>query len=157
VAQLVAQAHARGIPVLVDAAQAVAHLPAAELDVQALDCDFLVFSGHKIYGPTGIGVLYGKRALLDAMPPWQGGGDMIREVFLDRSTFAEAPSRFEAGTPPIAEAIGLAAALDWFSALDRAGRPRARGRLARPRHRAALRRAARRPPHRHRPARRSPC
>jgi cysteine desulfurase/selenocysteine lyase len=119
VAQLVAQAHARGIPVLVDAAQAVAHLPAAELDVQALDCDFLVFSGHKIYGPTGIGVLYGKRALLDAMPPWQGGGDMIREVFLDRSTFAEAPSRFEAGTPPIAEAIGLAAALDWFSALDR--------------------------------------
>ncbi len=119
VAQLVSLAHARGIPVLVDAAQAVAHLPAHELDVQALDCDFLVFSGHKIYGPTGIGVLYGKRAHLDAMPPWQGGGDMIREVFLDRSTFADVPSRFEAGTPPIAEAIGLGAALTWFMALDR--------------------------------------
>ena len=119
VAALVALAHTHGVPVLVDAAQAVAHLPASELDVQAMDCDFLVFSGHKIYGPTGIGVLYGKTARLKAMPPWQGGGDMIREVFLDHSTYAEPPSRFEAGTPPIAEAVGLGAALEWFSALDR--------------------------------------
>jgi cysteine desulfurase/selenocysteine lyase len=117
--ELVAQAHARGIPVLVDAAQAVAHLPAAELDVQATGADFVAFSGHKLYGPTGIGVLYGRAEHLDAMPPFLGGGDMIREVFLDRSTYAEAPARFEAGTPPIAEAIGLGAALTWFGALDR--------------------------------------
>ncbi|MCK6575809.1 SufS family cysteine desulfurase [Myxococcota bacterium] len=116
---LVAQAHARGIPVLVDAAQAVAHLPAAALDVQATGADFVAFSGHKIYGPTGIGVLYGRSEHLSAMPPIMGGGDMIREVFLDRSTYAEPPARFEAGTPPIAEAIGLGAALTWFMGLDR--------------------------------------
>ncbi len=116
---LIAQAHAAGVPVLIDGAQAVAHLPADELDVTALGADFYVFSGHKIYGPTGIGVLYGKAEHLEAMPPWQGGGDMIREVFLESSTYAPPPSRFEAGTPPIAEAIGLGAALTWYMALDR--------------------------------------
>ena len=115
VQQLIAQAHAAGAVVLVDGAQAVAHLP---VDVQALDCDFYVFSGHKLYGPTGIGVLYGKAALLEAMPPWQGGGDMIREVTFTRTSYNELPYKFEAGTPNIAGAIGLGAALDYLQSLD---------------------------------------
>lgn len=115
VKQLIEQAHAVGAVVLVDGAQAVAHLP---VDVQALDCDFYVFSGHKLYGPTGIGVLYGKAALLETMPPWQGGGDMIREVTFARTTYNELPYKFEAGTPNIAGAIGLGAALDYLQSLD---------------------------------------
>jgi cysteine desulfurase/selenocysteine lyase len=107
---LVETAHAHGVPVLLDGAQAVAHTP---VDVQALGCDFYAFSGHKIYGPSGIGVLYGRHELLAAMPPWQGGGDMITTVAFEGSTYAEPPFRFEAGTPHIAGAIGLAAALDY--------------------------------------------
>jgi cysteine desulfurase / selenocysteine lyase len=116
VAEMIGLAHAHGIPVLVDAAQAVAHLP---VDVRALDCDFYAFSGHKIYGPTGVGVLYGKRELLEAMPPWQGGGDMIRTVSFAGSTWNELPYKFEAGTPAIAEVIGLGAALRWLNQWDR--------------------------------------
>jgi cysteine desulfurase/selenocysteine lyase len=107
-------AHARGVPVLVDGAQAIAHLP---VDVAALDCDFYAFSGHKIYGPTGIGALYAKSALLEAMPPWQGGGDMIRSVTFEKTEYNVIPWRFEAGTPNIAGAIGLGAALDYVSAI----------------------------------------
>ena len=114
IAAMIRTAHARGVPVLVDGAQAVQHLP---VDVQALDCDFFAFSGHKIYGPTGIGVLYGKRALLEDMPPWQGGGDMIADVTFEGSTWNRLPYKFEAGTPAIAGAIGLAAALDYVSNL----------------------------------------
>ena len=99
VEQIIAAAHARNVPVLVDGAQAAPHL---HLDVQALDCDFYTFSGHKVYGPTGIGVLYGKAALLDAMPPYQSGGSMIRSVAFEGTTFAGIPQRFEAGTPHIA-------------------------------------------------------
>lgn len=110
--EVIAAAHAAGALVLVDAAQSVAHHP---IDVQALDCDFLAFSGHKLYGPTGIGVLYGKRALLEAMPPFLGGGMMIQEVREDGFTPADVPARFEAGTPPIVEAVGLHAAIDWLS------------------------------------------
>jgi cysteine desulfurase/selenocysteine lyase len=109
--EMIRLAHERGVPVLLDAAQAVPH---QRVDVQALDCDFLAFSGHKVYGPTGIGVLYGKEALLEAMPPWQGGGDMIRSVSFEGTTYAELPSKFEAGTPHIAGAIGLGAAVDWM-------------------------------------------
>ncbi len=105
-----------GALVHVDAAQGIVHFP---LDVQSLDIDFLTFSGHKIYGPTGIGVLYGKPELLEAMPPYQGGGDMIHEVTLDGSTWAESPRKFEAGTPAIAEAIGLGEALAYVTALGR--------------------------------------
>ncbi|MCK2087181.1 cysteine desulfurase [Thauera aromatica] len=115
VAELTARAHAAGAVVLVDGAQAVAH---QAVDVQAINCDFYAFSGHKLYGPTGIGVLYGRAERLAAMPPWQGGGDMIRTVAFERSTFAEPPQRFEAGTPNIAGAIGLAAAIDY---VDRVG------------------------------------
>jgi cysteine desulfurase/selenocysteine lyase len=111
---LVARAHARGALTLVDGAQSAPHLP---VDVQALGCDFFVFSGHKVFGPTGVGVLYGREALLRAMPPWQGGGDMIASVTLERSTFAEPPARFEAGTPMIAEVIGLGAAIDYVTAV----------------------------------------
>ena len=111
-APLIAEAKARGIHTIVDAAQAVAHLPC---DVQALGCDFLVFSAHKIYGPTGIGVLYGRYDLLDAMPPYQTGGDMILSVSFEHTHYAAAPQKFEAGTPPIVEAIGLGAALDWVT------------------------------------------
>ena len=111
-APLIAAAKARGIHTIVDAAQAVAHLPC---DVQALGCDFLVFSAHKIYGPTGIGVLYGRYDLLDAMPPYQTGGDMILSVSFERTLYAAAPQKFEAGTPPIVEVIGLGAALDWVT------------------------------------------
>jgi cysteine desulfurase/selenocysteine lyase len=115
-AEIVRLAHARGIPVLLDGAQAVAHVP---VDVQALDCDFYAFSGHKIFGPTGIGVLYGRSERLDAMPPWQGGGDMISSVTLDEVTYNTLPAKFEAGTPDIAGAIGLAAAIEYFTGLDR--------------------------------------
>ena len=111
-APLIARAKARGIHTIVDAAQAVAHLPC---DVQALGCDFLVFSAHKIYGPTGIGVLYGRYDLLDAMPPYQTGGDMILSVSFEHTHYAAAPQKFEAGTPPIVEVIGLGAALDWVT------------------------------------------
>lgn len=112
--ELVARAHAHGAAVLLDGAQAVPHL---RPDVQALDCDFYAFSGHKLYGPTGIGVLYGKAARLESMPPWQGGGDMIRTVSFEGSTWADAPQRFEAGTPNIAGAIGLAAAIDYVQGI----------------------------------------
>ncbi len=115
VADLVARAQAVGAVTLVDAAQSVPHMP---VDVQTLDCDFLVFSGHKMCGPTGIGVLYGRRALLEAMPPFQGGGDMIRRVTLEGSSWNELPWKFEAGTPAIAEAIGLGAAVDYLTGLS---------------------------------------
>ncbi|GAB7550140.1 SufS family cysteine desulfurase [Cupriavidus sp. CuC1] len=111
---LIELAHARGIPVLVDGAQAVPHF---KVDVQALDCDFYAFSGHKLYGPTGVGVLYGKAALLDAMPPYQGGGDMIREVTFRKTTYNDLPFKFEAGTPNIAGVVGLGAAIDYVSAV----------------------------------------
>jgi len=114
VAELVARAHAVGAIAVVDAAQSVPHLPT---DVQTLDADFMAFSGHKMLGPTGVGVLYGKRALLEAMPPFLGGGEMIREVFMDHSTWNEVPHKFEAGTPAIAEAVALAAAIDYLSDL----------------------------------------
>ena len=114
--QLVALAHARGIPVLVDGAQAAPHL---RVDVKDLDCDFFVFSGHKVFGPTGVGVLYGREALLDRMPPYQGGGDMIATVTLQRSTWAPLPAKFEAGTPMVAQVIGLGTALDYVTGLGR--------------------------------------
>lgn len=114
VTEIIARAHASGAVVLVDGAQSIPH---AKVDVQAMDCDFFCFSGHKVYGPTGIGVLYGRQSLLQQMPPWQGGGDMIRVVTFEKSTYADPPLRFEAGTPDIAEAIGLGAALDYVSAI----------------------------------------
>ncbi|MBX5449728.1 cysteine desulfurase [Thermogemmatispora sp.] len=114
VKEMVAQAHAAGAVVLVDAAQSAPHLP---LDVQELDADFVCFSGHKMLGPTGIGVLYGRRELLEAMPPFLGGGDMIRSVSLRSSTWNDLPWKFEAGTPAIAEAVGLGAAVDYLNAL----------------------------------------
>jgi len=112
--QMIAQAHAAGATVLLDAAQSVPHLP---VDVQSLDVDFLCFSGHKMLGPTGIGILYGKRELLEAMPPFMGGGEMIRKVGLRESTWNDLPWKFEAGTPAIAEAIGLGAAVDYLTEL----------------------------------------
>lgn len=114
VARLVELAHARGVPVLLDGAQAIPHLP---VDVRALDCDFYVFSGHKLYGPSGIGVLYGKQALLQAMPPWQGGGEMIRMVTFERTEYNTLPYKFEAGTPNIADAIALGAAIDYLQGI----------------------------------------
>jgi len=114
VAEMTRLAHAAGALVLIDGAQAVAH---QTVDVQALDCDFYVFSAHKLYGPTGLGVLYGRHALLQAMPPWQTGGDMIDTVSFDGTTYADAPQRFEAGTPHIAGVVGLTAALDYVCAL----------------------------------------
>ena len=111
-APLIARAKARGIITVVDAAQAVAHM---SVDVQALGCDFLAYSAHKLYGPTGIGILYGRYDLLDAMPPYQSGGDMILSVSFERTLYAAPPAKFEAGTPPIVEAIGLGAALDWIN------------------------------------------
>jgi cysteine desulfurase/selenocysteine lyase len=116
VAELCAAARAVGALTVVDAAQSVGHEP---VDVQALGCDFLAFSGHKMAGPTGIGVLYGRRALLDAMPPWQGGGGMIAKVELFQSTWKPSPERFEAGTPNVADAIALHAAMDYLDALGR--------------------------------------
>ena len=114
VEKIIAAAHAKHIPVLLDGAQAIPHMP---VDVQALDCDFYVFSGHKLYGPSGTGVLYGKQALLEAMPPYQGGGDMIRTVTFAESTYAGLPHKFEAGTPAIAEIIGLGAAIDYITSI----------------------------------------
>jgi cysteine desulfurase / selenocysteine lyase len=112
--EIVRLAHERGVPVLIDGAQAVAHW---KVDVQEMDCDFYAFSGHKIYGPTGIGVLYGKASLMDVMPPYQGGGDMIASVSFEKTTYNKAPHRFEAGTPHIAGAVGLSAALDYLEGL----------------------------------------
>ena len=114
VQRIIEMAHRWNIPVLVDGAQAVPHL---KVDVQALDCDFYVFSGHKVYGPTGIGVLYGKSALLDAMPPYQGGGDMISSVTFEKTTYNKLPYKFEAGTPHVAGAIGLSAAIEYVNGL----------------------------------------
>lgn len=114
VRDIIELAHARDIPVLIDGAQAVPHL---KVDVQALDCDFYAFSGHKLYGPTGVGVLYGKAALLDAMPPYQGGGDMIREVTFRKTTYNELPYKFEAGTPNISGVVALGAAIGYVRAL----------------------------------------
>lgn len=111
---MIEAAHAQGVPVLVDGAQAAPHV---RIDVQALDCDFYAFSGHKVYGPTGIGALYGKESLLDAMPPYQGGGEMIRRVTFQESTWAALPMKFEAGTPNVAGAVGLAAAIAYVEAL----------------------------------------
>jgi cysteine desulfurase / selenocysteine lyase len=115
-AEIIAQAHAAGALTLVDGAQAVVH---GKVDVRALDADFYVFSGHKLYGPTGIGALYGKAELLASLPPYQGGGEMIDTVTEEAITYADPPHRFEAGTPPILEAIGLAAAIAWLEGLDR--------------------------------------
>jgi cysteine desulfurase/selenocysteine lyase len=112
IAEIVKIAHAHGVPVLVDAAQAVARMP---IDVSGWDCDFLAFSGHKMYGPTGIGVLYAKNERLEEMQPFQGGGGMIRQVERQTSTWADAPQKFEAGTPPVAEVSGLAAAVEYLS------------------------------------------
>jgi cysteine desulfurase/selenocysteine lyase len=116
VAKVIGLAHARGIPVLLDGAQAAPHLP---LDVQALGADFFACSSHKMFGPTGIGVLYGREALLDAMPPYQGGGDMIASVTFEKSTWAPLPAKFEAGTPHIAGAVGLGAAVGYIERLGR--------------------------------------
>ncbi len=115
-AEIVAIAHAHSVPVLLDGCQSIVH---EIVDVQALDVDFYVFSGHKLYGPTGIGVLYGKAEMLATMPPYQGGGEMIASVALDTITYADPPHRFEAGTPAIIETIGLGAAVDWLMAQDR--------------------------------------
>ncbi|MGD8608760.1 MAG: cysteine desulfurase [Myxococcales bacterium] len=116
VQEMVARAHEWGAVVLVDGAQAAPHVP---LDVQELDCDFYAFSGHKLYGPTGIGALYGKERLLDAMPPYHGGGDMIRSVTFEETIYNDLPYKFEAGTPHIAGAIGLGEAIDYFTSYDR--------------------------------------
>ena len=112
VKEIVRLAHEKGIPVLLDGAQAVAHTP---VNVQALDCDFYVFSGHKLLGPTGVGVLYGKKELLEKMPPYQGGGDMIRSVSFEKTTYGDLPHKFEAGTPHIAGVIGLGTAIEYIS------------------------------------------
>lgn len=111
---IIAVAHAHGIPVLIDGAQSIAH---TKVDVQELDCDYFVFSGHKIYGPSGIGVVYGKKEALEKLPPWQGGGNMIKDVTIERTIFNDPPARFEAGTPNIADAIGLGYALDFVQSV----------------------------------------
>ena len=116
IAEIIRLAHAVGALVLIDGAQAVAHMA---VDVQALDCDFYAFSGHKMFGPTGMGVLFGKEALLESLPPWQGGGEMIEHVSLQRSTYNRLPYKYEAGTPNIAGAIGLAAAIKYLNGLPR--------------------------------------
>ena len=116
VKEVVKRAHARDIPVLVDGSQAAVHL---DIDVQDIGCDFYAFTGHKLYGPTGVGVLWGKHDHLVAMPPFNGGGEMIREVFEDRITYGEPPHKFEAGTPPIVQAIGLGAAIDYVNSLGK--------------------------------------
>ena len=113
--QMIAMAHRRGIPVLIDGAQAAPHL---EVDVQDLDCDFYVFSGHKAFGPTGVGILYGKASLLELMPPYQGGGDMIKSVTFEKTIYNDLPFKFEAGTPNIASGIGLGSAIDYLNQLD---------------------------------------
>ena len=112
VKKIIEKAHSFGVPVLIDGAQAIQHLP---VDVHELDCDFFAFSGHKIYGPTGIGVLYGKKNLLEAMPPYMGGGDMISKVTFEKTTYNQLPHKFEAGTPNIADTIGLGKALDYVN------------------------------------------
>jgi cysteine desulfurase / selenocysteine lyase len=117
VEEIIARAHARNIPVMLDAAQAVQHI---DIDVQQLDVDFLAFSAHKIYGPTGFGILYGKEKWLNEMPPYQGGGEMIKTVTFEKTTFNELPFKFEAGTPDISGAIGLGAALDYLQSIGRA-------------------------------------
>jgi cysteine desulfurase/selenocysteine lyase len=117
VKEITAIAHDRGAVVVIDGAQGVVHMP---VDVQAMDVDFYVFSGHKLYGPSGIGVLYGKAALLEAMPPYQGGGGMINTVSFEETTWADLPDKFEAGTPPIAQAIGLGASIDYLSGIGMA-------------------------------------
>jgi cysteine desulfurase/selenocysteine lyase len=117
VKEVVKLAHARGIPVLIDGAQGAVHL---DVDVRDIDCDFYVFTGHKLYGPTGIGVLYGKYDLLASMPPFNGGGEMIQEVSQDRITYGEPPYRFEAGTPAIVQAIGLGAAIEYVNSIGKA-------------------------------------
>jgi cysteine desulfurase/selenocysteine lyase len=114
VRDIIKRAHARGVPVLVDGAQATQHF---RVDVQDLDCDFYAFSGHKMFGPTGIGVLYGKAAVLESMPPWQGGGDMILSVTMDKTVYNRLPYRLEAGTPDISGAVGLAAAMDYIESV----------------------------------------
>jgi cysteine desulfurase/selenocysteine lyase len=112
--RIIELAHSKGVPVLLDGAQAVPHV---KVDVQALDCDFYVFSGHKLFGPTGIGVLYGKRDLLEAMPPYQGGGDMIRSVTFEKTLYNDLPYKFEAGTPNIADTIALGTAIDYVTSI----------------------------------------
>ncbi|PPK74772.1 cysteine desulfurase /L-selenocysteine selenide-lyase (L-alanine-forming) [Methylobacter tundripaludum] len=114
VEKIIAAAHAKNIPVMLDGAQAIPHMA---VDVQELDCDFYVFSGHKLYAPSGIGVLYGKQALLEAMPPYQGGGDMIRKVTFEETEYNTLPYKFEAGTPNIADVVGLGAAIDYLNAI----------------------------------------
>lgn len=115
VKEMISTAHNQGVPVLLDGAQSVPHL---KVDVQDLDCDFYCFSGHKLFGPTGIGVLYGKEKFLEAMPPYQGGGDMIRQVTFEKTTYNQLPYKFEAGTPNISGAIGLGAAIDYLNGLN---------------------------------------
>jgi len=117
VKKIIDAAHAKSIPVMLDGAQAIPHMP---VYVQELDCDFYVFSGHKLYGPSGIGVMYGKQALLEAMPPYQGGGDMIRTVSFKESTYAGLPYKFEAGTPSIADVVGLGVAIDYLNEIGMA-------------------------------------
>ncbi|MDP2875690.1 MAG: aminotransferase class V-fold PLP-dependent enzyme, partial [Holophaga sp.] len=114
VKEIIAKAHAKGVPVLVDGAQSVPHMT---VDVQDLDADFFVFSGHKLSGPTGIGVLYGKKALLEKMPPWHGGGSMILSVSWEKTSYMGLPAKFEAGTPAITQAIGLGAAIDYLQGI----------------------------------------
>jgi len=116
VGEIIAKAHQKNIPVMIDGAQAVAH---GEINVQALDCDFFAFSGHKMFGPTGIGCLYGKLHLLEEMPPYQGGGEMIHSVSFEKTTYNEVPYKFEAGTPNIADVIGMGAGIDYLISLDR--------------------------------------
>ncbi len=118
VKEIINYAHGQGIPVLLDGAQAVAH---SRIDVQELDCDFYAFSGHKLFGPTGIGVLYGKTKFLQQMPPYQGGGDMIRTVTFEKTTFDDIPNKFEAGTPNIVGGIALGTAIDFLNSIDRQG------------------------------------
>jgi len=114
--EVIALAHQAGAQVIIDGAQAIAHIP---VDVQALDCDYYLFSGHKLFAPTGVGVLYGKQHLLEALPPWQGGGEMIKSVSFSETTYNDLPFKFEAGTPNIAGVIGLAAAIDFITGYDR--------------------------------------
>ena len=114
--QIISLAHAQGVPVLVDGAQSAPHLP---VDVRDLDCDFYTFSAHKLFGPTGVGILYGKKSLLEAMPPYEGGGSMIHSVSFEKTTYADLPAKFEAGTPHIAGGIGLETAIDYINAIGR--------------------------------------
>ena len=128
VKRIIELAHAHDVPVVLDGAQAVPHLP---VDVQELDCDFYAFSGHKLFGPTGIGILYGKEALLERMPPYQGGGEMIKSMTFEKTTYADLPAKFEAGTPHIAGAVGLGAAFDYVKSIGLGTHRRVRGRSAR--------------------------